>query len=127
MSAESKKIEFDTKVLWFSAESRWGDDNYRRQVGTLYQPKKCDDEYDDDKKKHDDDDDDDECELHDAGDFILKIIPFTGGPVLDKSTFGNLFRRFSGAVNTNNSDGTAAVGNVADRTRSSTCAFGSAW
>ena len=84
----SKKIEFDKKVLWFSAESRWDDDNYRRQVGTLYQPKKCE-EY----KKHDDDDDDDEWELHDAGDFILKIIPFTDGPLLDTSTFGGLFRR----------------------------------
>ena len=44
-------------------------------------------------KKHDDDDDDDEWELHDAGDFILKIIPFTDGPLLDTSTFGGLFRR----------------------------------
>ena len=85
----SKKIEFDKKVLWFSAESRWDDDNYRRQVGTLYQPKKCE-EY---KKHDDDDDDDDEWELHDAGDFILKIIPFTDGPLLDTSTFGGLFRR----------------------------------
>ncbi len=84
----SKQVEFDKKVLWFSAESRWGDDNYRRQVGTLYQPKKCK-EY----KKHDDDDDDDEWELHDAGDFILKIIPFSDGPLLDTSTFRGLFRR----------------------------------
>ena len=86
---KSKKIDFDKKVLWFSAESRWGDDNYRRQVGTLYQPKKCE-EY---KKHDDDDDDDDEWELHDAGDFILKIIPFTDGPLLDTSTLGGLFRR----------------------------------
>jgi hypothetical protein len=85
----SKQIEFDQKVLWFSAESRWDDDNYRRQVGTLYQPKNCK-EY---KKHDDDDDDDDEWELHDAGDFILKIIPFTDGPLLDTSTFGGLFRR----------------------------------
>ena len=76
-------------MLWFSAESRWGDDHYRRQVGTLYQPKKCE-EF---KKHDDDDDDDDEWELHDAGDFILKIIPFTDGPLLDTSTFGGLFRR----------------------------------
>ena len=75
-----KNVEFDSKVLWYSAESRWGDDKYRRQVGTVYQPKKCD-EYEDYKKKHEDDDDDDEWELHDAGDFILKIIPFTGGPL----------------------------------------------
>ncbi len=74
-----KKVEFDSKVLWYSAESRWGD-HYRRQVGTIYQPKKCD-EYDDYKKKHDDDDDDDEFELHDAGDFILKILPFSRGPL----------------------------------------------
>lgn len=79
---KSKKIEFDSKVLWFSAESRW-DDHYRRQIGTIYQYKKCD-EYEDYKKKHKDDDDDDEFELHDAGDFILKIIPFSGGPLLDK-------------------------------------------
>ncbi|MGH3473793.1 MAG: hypothetical protein ACRDOT_02660 [Aeromicrobium sp.] len=84
----SKKIEFDEKVLWFSAESRW-DDNYRRQVGTIYQPEQCE-EY---KKHDDDDDDDDEWELHDAGDFILKIIPFSDGPLLDTSTFGGLFRR----------------------------------
>jgi hypothetical protein len=88
---QDKKVEFDSKVLWYSAESRWGD-HYRRQVGTVYQPKKCD-EYEDYKKKHDDDDDDDEFELHDAGDFILKIIPFTDGPLLDTSTFGGLFRR----------------------------------
>ena len=83
----SKRIDFDETVLWWSAESRWGDDNYRRQVGTIYQPKKCE-EY-----KKLDDDDDDEWELHDAGDFILKIIPFTDGPLLDRSTFGGLFRR----------------------------------
>ena len=75
---KSKKIEFEKTVLWFSAESRW-DDHYRRQVGTLYQPKKCD-EYKK-AKKNDDDHDDDEWELHDAGDFILKIIPFSGGPL----------------------------------------------
>ena len=85
---KSKRIEFDEKVLWFSAESRW-DDKYRRQVGTLYQPEQCE-EY----QKHDeDDDDDDEWELHDAGDFILKIIPFSDGPLLDTSTLGGLFRR----------------------------------
>ena len=75
---KSKKIEFDSGVLWFSAESRWGD-HYRRQVGTIYHPKKCD-EYKGYKKEHDDDD---EWELHDAGDFILKIIPFSRGPLLD--------------------------------------------
>ena len=109
---QSKKVKFDHKILWYNAESRW-DDNYRRQVGTLYQPQKCDKykEYDDYKKKHDDDDDD-EFEPHDAGDYILKMLTFTGGPVVDKPSFGQLFRRFSGAVNTNNSDGTAAVGNV---------------
>ncbi len=88
---QSKRIEFDETVLWFSAESRW-DHHYRRQVGTIYQPKKCD-EYEEKVKKHDDDDDDDEWELHDAGDFILKIIPFTDGPLLDTTTFGGLFRR----------------------------------
>jgi hypothetical protein len=75
-----KNVEFDSKVLWYSAESRWGE-HYRRQVGTIYQPKKCD-EYKEYEKKHDEDKDDDEWELHDAGDFILKIIPFTGGPLL---------------------------------------------
>jgi hypothetical protein len=87
---QSKRIEFDETVLWFSAESRW-DDHYRRQVGTVYQPKKCD-EYEEKAKEHDDEDDDDEWELHDAGDFILKVIPFSGGPLLDK-TFGGLFGR----------------------------------
>jgi hypothetical protein len=87
---QSKKIEFDSKVLWWSAESRWGDDHYRRLVGTIYQPKYCD-EYEDYKKKHDDDDDDDdEFKLHDAGDFILKIIPFSDGPLIDKP-FKKLF------------------------------------
>ena len=112
--SQYKKVEFHKKVLWYVAESRWND-HYRRQVGTLYKPSKCGkyDEYDDYKKKHEDDDDD-EFEPHDAGDFILKMLTFTGGPVVDKPSFGQLFRRFSGAVTSNNSDGTAAVGNIAD-------------
>ena len=85
-----KRVYFESKVLWWSAESKW-DDHYRRQVGTIYQPKHCD-EYKDYKKKHDDDDDDDEWELHDAGDFILKIIPFSDGPLIDKP-FKSLFGR----------------------------------
>jgi hypothetical protein len=89
----SKKIEFDSTVLWFSAESRWGY-HYRRQIGTVYQPKKCDEYKDEYKKvKKHGDEDDDEWELHNAGDFILKIIPFSGGPLLDKPTFRGLFRR----------------------------------
>lgn len=115
--SQNKKVKFDHKVLWYQAESRWGDDNYRRQVGTLYRPSTCKkyEEYDEYKKKHDDDDDDDEFEPHDAGDYILKMLTFTGGPVVDKPSFGQLFRRFSiGGVNTDNSDGTAATGNLSD-------------
>jgi hypothetical protein len=82
----SKTIEFDSSKLWFTATSQWGDDHYRRQNGAIYQPKYCD-EYEDYKKKHDDDDDydEDEYDLHDSGDFMLKILPFTGGPLLDSS------------------------------------------
>jgi hypothetical protein len=66
---KSKTIEFHARKLAYLAEKGSGD-TYRRQFGTVYMPKKCDDYKDDD-----DDDDDDLFDPDFVGEFILRLIP----------------------------------------------------